>query len=154
MRHAVEVRLMREDSVLDAPFGGLGDGNQGERVVGVAGLVAAKHGAVAGTDGRLQDVAEDGVQVYNLGQLRRRPGPEQRGASADDGGREASRARVRGRVEGQRVQPEPIAGSAQPVLLRDGEEASRCAVRATPFLAGVHGDPFVGDAADFDDLLE
>lgn len=57
-------------------------------------------------------------------------------------------------MESQCIQPEPIAGSSQPVLLQAGQEASRHTVHAAPFLARIHGHPFVSNATSFDNLLK
>ena len=56
--------------------------------------------------------AEHGAQVFRLGQLGRAPDAQQRGAGQDIRAQRAARARVRGRVEGTGVQPEPVDGAA------------------------------------------
>lgn len=61
MRRAVEMRLVHKHRVLNAPFRRLGDRYQWKRVVGVTRLMSAEHGAIAGTDGGLKNLAEDGL---------------------------------------------------------------------------------------------
>ena len=110
--------------------------------------------AVAWTDGGLQHLSKHILHVENLSELVSGPRSEQRGAGADYDWCQARSARVPGGVESEGIEPNSVAGSPQRVLLLAGEEAAGGGVGAAPFLGGVDGCPFVGDTANFYDLLE
>ena len=56
-------------------------------------------------------------------------------------------------VKGERVEPDPVASSAELVLFGTAEEASRGRIFTSPFLTRIDGRPFVGHTPDFDDLF-
>lgn len=123
------------------------------RVVREAVPEAAPEGAVAGADMVLQHVADDQADVLDLGQLGRAPVVQEGGALEDVGAALAGGARVGRGVEGARVEPEAVDGAAEEAALGGGEEPARGEV-VFPFRERVDGFPFLGDAADFEELVE
>ena len=69
--HLCRVAIMLRETSMNEDWGG---------VVGEAGPMATKHGAVAGADLRSQHFAEDGVKIKYLGKVVRDPRTEQSSA--------------------------------------------------------------------------
>ena len=111
----------------------------------------ALDGSVAGADVVLEDFADDEAHVLDLAELRRGPVVQQLGAFVEYGAEKPRRARVLSIVESAGVEPEAVDCAAELVALGICEEAPGGEVCAPPF-EGVDVGPFVGDAADVQDL--
>src|SRR5205809_169415 len=107
---------------------------------------------VARTDVILHHVTDDQPYVLNLGELVRRPIVQESRALDDHGGNNARSPREALTMEGTRVQPETVDGTAKTKPFGRAQETPVLKV-GLPFLDGIDFLPFLGDTADLDHLL-
>ena len=128
--------------------------NERERIVGPPLLVPFQDGTIAGTDVPMENLAEDFMQVEDLGKLVAWPGTEEQSARADDFGMVPRVARVEAGVERERVVPYSITRSSQPETLICVQQSPVGARLAAPFQTWIHGCPFLRDSANGEELFE
>ena len=122
--------------------------------MGKSRFVALHDGTVAWTYGQLEHLPKYTLEIEELRQLGSGPAAEERSAAKHHRWRKTCGARTARCMESQGVKPTSVTGTPEFVFFTGGEKPPQYGVFASPFLNRIRCYPFIGNTADFDNLLQ